>query len=136
MPKMKLEKKKKQKKIVEKKEPSKRVRKDSITSSDSGSSEVAAPVKKYVPIGPKSARIAPKKASTTGRKIIPGRTYTTCRAAVVRSELQRKSKYVTTLNEGDVVYVEKVYPKAHRAKITSPVRGWISTWTKNGRLLQ
>jgi len=138
MPKRKPEK----KKVVGKKvEPAKYVRKDSITSerssnssSDSGSSEVAAPAKKYVTIGPKSAKIAPKKAST-GRKIIPGRTYTTCRAAVVRSELQRKSKYVTTLNEGAIVYVEKVYPKAHRAKITSPIRGWISTWTKNGRLL-
>lgn len=140
IPTKKVEKKKVEKKVEVK---SKHVRKNSIasqkstqsnSSSDSGSTE-SAPSKKYVTIGPKIAKPAAKKAQV-GRKIIPGRSYKACRAAVVRSELQRKSKYITTLNEGAVVYVEKVYPKAHRAKITSPVRGWISTWTKNGRLLQ
>jgi len=132
-----------EKKVEAKKVKTKHVRRNSIasqksthsnSSSDSGSTE-SAPSKKYVAIGPKIAQPAQKKAQM-GRKIIPGRSYTTSRAAVVRSELQRKSKYITTLNEGAIVYVEKVYPKAHRAKITSPVRGWISTWTKNGRLLQ
>jgi len=132
-----------EKKVEVKKVKTKHVRRNSIasqksthsnSSSDSGSTE-SAPSKKYVAIGPKIAQPAQKKAQM-GRKIIPGRSYTTSRSAIVRSELQRKSKYITTLNEGAIVYVEKVYPKAHRAKITSPVRGWISTWTKNGRLLQ
>jgi len=103
-------------------------------SSDSGSTQTE-PVRKVVKIGPKAAPIQNKK-KPSGRPIIPGRSYKTSRAAIVRASCRRDSKFMTTLNEGAVVYVEKVYPKIHRAKITSPVRGWISTWTKKGRLLQ
>jgi len=107
----------------------------SNSSSDSGSSSPSTSQKKFTMIGPKQPIVQPKKKST-GRAIVAGRSYFICRDAVVRAELPRDSKFLTNLQEGTKVYVEKVYPKAHRAKITTPVRGWISTWTKKGRLLQ
>merc|ERR1711963_1164677 len=92
--------------------------------------------RKFIKIGVNANVTAPKQKTYEGRAIIRGRSYTLARDAIIRAGIKRDSRYITTLTQESVVYVEKVFPKAHRAKITSPVRGWISTWTKNGRLLQ
>jgi len=102
-------------------------------SSDSGSTQTE---RKFIKIGVNANATAPKQKTYEGRAIIRGRSYTLARDAIIRAGIKRDSRYITTLTQESVVYVEKVFPKAHRAKITSPVRGWISTWTKNGRLLQ
>jgi len=89
----------------------------SAPSSDSGSSSCSAPVPPPIVV---------KR----------GRTYLTLRAAVVRKEVSKKSKQIARLEENQKVYVDLVDHKNLRARISSPVRGWISTWTRNGRLLK
>jgi len=109
-------------------------------SSDSGSMTDTASVSSYVP------DVAPSLVpSETGRKVERyfrgGKSYYLLREGCVRErkELPRqlkpweKSKVVANLETGTRVYVERVV--GNRAKISSPVKGWISTVTANGDLL-
>lgn len=92
--------------------------------------------------GVKSASSSDSGSSTGSAPIAPpvvvkcGRTYLTLRAAVVRKEVSKKSEQIARLEENQKVYVDLVDHKNLRARIISPVRGWISTWTRNGRLLK
>jgi len=65
-----------------------------------------------------------------------GKTYCLIRAAAIREKMDKKSKFVANLEENARVYVNYVDYKNLRARISSPYRGWISVWTKNGRLLK
>jgi len=89
----------------------------SASSSDSGSS-------KSIPI---SKPAAPIKS---------GKSYTLNRMAALQQSKDRSSKWIANLSANSKVYVDYVDHKNWRARITSPMRGWISTWTKDGRLLK
>merc|ERR1711953_1130119 len=89
----------------------------SASSSDSGSS-------KSIPI---SKPVAPLKS---------GKTYVLNRMAALQQSKDRSSKWIANLNANSKVYVDYFDHKNWRARITSPMRGWISTWTKDGRLLK
>merc|ERR550517_678619 len=64
-----------------------------------------------------------------------GKTYTLIRTTALQQSKDKSSKWVTNLTANSKVYVDYVDRKNWRARITSPMRGWISTWTKDGRLL-
>merc|ERR1719219_1627755 len=89
----------------------------SASSSDSGSS-------KSIPI---SKPAAPIKS---------GKSYVLNRMAALQQSKDKTSKWIANLNANTRVYVDYVDRKNRRARITSPMRGWISTWTKDGRLLK
>jgi len=89
----------------------------SASSSDSGSS-------KSIPI---SKPTAPIKA---------GKSYILNRMAALQESKDRRSKWIANLDANSRVYVDRVDRKNWRARISSPMRGWISTWTKDGRLLK
>merc|ERR1712113_1255225 len=89
----------------------------SASSSDSGSS-------KSIPI---SKPAAPIKS---------GKTYILSGMAALQQRKDRSSKWIANLNANTKVYVDYVDRKNFRARIISPMRGWISTWTKDGRLLK
>jgi len=89
----------------------------SASSSESGSS-------KSVPV------------ETPAVPIKAGKSYYLLRAAVIREKMDKKSKWIANLEENVRVYVDFVDRKNRRARITSPYRGWISTWTQKGRLLK
>merc|ERR1719204_1870309 len=89
----------------------------SASSSDSGSS-------KSVPV---SKPAAPIKS---------GKSYVLNRMVALQQSREKSSKWVANLNANSKVYVDYVDHKNCRARITSPMRGWISTWTKDGRLLK
>jgi len=89
----------------------------SASSSDSGSSKSISVSKPATPI--KS-----------------GKSYTLNRTTALQQSKDRTSKWIANLNANSKVYVDYVDHKNWRARITSPMRGWISTWTKDGRLLK
>jgi len=89
----------------------------SASSSDSGSSKSISVSKPATPI--KS-----------------GKSYILNRTAALQQSKDRSSKWIANLNANSRVYVDYVDHKNWRARITSPMRGWISTWTKDGRLLK
>jgi len=91
----------------------------SSSSSESGSS--------------KSFTVATKAAV---RYVKSGKTYVTLRAAAIREGKDKASPFVANLQKNDRVYVGHVDHKNLRARISSPYRGWISTWTQKGRLLK
>eukprot|EP00492_Amphilonche_elongata_P003147 TRINITY_DN345_c0_g1_i1.p1 TRINITY_DN345_c0_g1~~TRINITY_DN345_c0_g1_i1.p1 ORF type:complete len:617 (+),score=99.83 TRINITY_DN345_c0_g1_i1:500-2350(+) len=89
----------------------------SASSSESGSS-------KSVPV------------ETPAFPIKSGKSYHLLRAAVIREKMDKRSKWIANLEGNTRVYVDFVDRKNRRARITSPYRGWISTWTQKGRLLK
>merc|ERR1719195_404822 len=89
----------------------------SASSSDSGSS-------KSIPIAKPAAPIK------------SGKSYVLNRLAALQQSKDRTSKWIANLNANTRVYVDYVDRKNQRARITSLMRGWISTWTKDGRLLK
>jgi len=91
----------------------------SSSSSESGSS-------KSIPVATKAAV----------RYVRSGKTYVTLRAAAVREGCDKASRFVANLQVNDRVYINFVDHKNLRARISSPYRGWISTWTQKGRLLK
>jgi len=88
----------------------------STSSSDSGSS-------KSIPVAKPAAPIK------------SGKSYTLIRDAALQQSKDKSSKWVANLKANSKVYVDYVDRQNWRARITSPMRGWISTWTKDGRLL-
>merc|ERR550519_2658770 len=77
----------------------------SASSSDSGSSK-SMPISK--PVAPKS-----------------GKTYLLKRVAALQRSKDRSSKWIANLNSNSKIYVDYVDSKTWRARITSPMRGWI-----------
>lgn len=109
-------------------------------SSDSGSMTDTNSVSSFVP------DVAPSLVpSETGRKVERyfrgGKSYFLLRDGCVREkkELPRhlkpweKNEIVATLESGTRVYVDRVV--GNRARISKPVRGWVSTMTARGDLL-
>merc|ERR1712026_336305 len=89
----------------------------SASSSDSGST-------KSIPI---SKPAAPIKS---------GKSYILKHVAALQESKDKGSKWIANLTANSKVYVDYVDHKNLRARITSPMRGWISTSTKDGRLLK
>jgi len=81
-----------------------------------------------------SSKSAP--IETPALPIKSGKSYHLLRAAVIREKMDKRSKWIANLEENARVYVDFVDRKNRRARITSPYRGWISTWTQKGRLLK
>merc|ERR1711978_119195 len=65
-----------------------------------------------------------------------GKSYILNHMAALQESKDKSSKWIANLTANSKVYVDYVDHKNLRARITSPMRGWISTWTKNGRLLK
>jgi len=65
-----------------------------------------------------------------------GKSYHLIRPAVIREKMSKRSAHIANLEADARVYVDKVDYKNLRARISSPYRGWISVWTKNGQLLK
>jgi len=83
-----------------------------------------------------SSKAIPVVMKAAVRYVKSGKTYITLRAAAIREGKDKTSRFVANLQKDDRVYVDYVDHKNLRARITSPYRGWISTWTTKGRLLK
>lgn len=83
-----------------------------------------------------SSKSIPMATKAAVRYVRSGKTYVTLRAAAVREGKDKASRFVANLQKNDRVYVDYVDHKNLRARISSPYRGWISTWTQKGRLLK
>lgn len=103
------------------------------SSSESGSSK-SAPIQVIAP--PPDFYRKKKVEDPNQRGVFSGRTYQLTRRTVVRENIDKKSRFVTDLKAGAEVFIGTVCRNTHRARILSPIRGWVSTWTAKGRLLK